>query len=163
VRLLVQAFRRLAREVVGLRVGARSTLQDGVPIAGESGFMVELRPRADGPGALLSVGTRGARVTTRSCARRARGGVSQISDHLSVKLVDGYRWADAEFASAVELASALLAHMQRRLRVVDELEPPTRPGVRVAGGAGPQRRVELLARRRQVRLVRRQPATPRST
>jgi hypothetical protein len=161
--MLVQAFRRLALEVPGLRVGARSTLQDGVPIAGEGGFLVELRPRVDGPGALLSVGARGARVTTRSCARHARGGMSQISDHLSVKLVDGYRWADAGFASAAELASALLAHMQRRLRVVDEVEPPARAGAREVGGGRSERRVELVARRRQVRLVRRQPAGPRST
>lgn len=132
LRSLAQAFRDLESTVSGLQAGARATLtHDGDLVDPDEGFAVRLRPDMDGGYVALHVSSSGATVTARSSPRRAVRGMGSIQDELNVYLERGFRWAGDDLGTASSLARALLAHMQNRLRMVDEIGPEVRGPARL--------------------------------
>lgn len=116
---LIAAFQALRRP--GLRVEVRfspsSALDDEVSV------VVTLRTRPGGALSTLSLLTFRGELATRSSPEDARFGLGLIRDLLPLRLQQGFSWGDADFASAEDMAEALVACMAARLDAVDPPGP----------------------------------------
>jgi hypothetical protein len=130
---LVRSFRQLEAINADLDVGLRGTITpSGQMIDAERGVDVRLRCPHTGSVAVLRLSRSGAALRAVSAVRPLSAAVSVIEDQLGIHFDSAYRWGPTTFASADELANALLSHLERRLAAVTEVCGPV---IDVAAGA----------------------------
>jgi hypothetical protein len=119
---LVRSFRQLETNNADLDVGMRGTITPGGQMLdAERGVDIRLRCPHTGSVAMLRLSRGGAALRAVSAVRPFAAAVSVIEDQLGIHFDSAYRWGPSTFASADELANALLSHLQRRLAAVTEV------------------------------------------
>jgi hypothetical protein len=122
---LVRSFRDLERITPDLAVGQRGTITAaGQIVDADRGVDIRLRCARTGSAALLRLSNAGVSLRAVSAVHPLAAAVSVIEDQLGVHFEDSYRWGPTRFASADELANALLSHLERRLAAVAEVCSP---------------------------------------
>jgi hypothetical protein len=122
---LVRSFRELERITPDLVVGQRGTITAaGQIVDADRGVDIRLRCARTGSAAVLRLSNAGVSLRAVSAVHPLAAAVSVIEDQLGVHFESSYRWGPAGFASADELANALLSHLERRLAAVAEVCTP---------------------------------------
>jgi hypothetical protein len=146
---LVRSFRELKNVNADLDVGLRGTVTpSGQVLDVETGVDVRLRCPDTGSLAVLRLSRTGAALRAVSAVRPLCAAVSVIEDQLGIHFDDGYRWGPTTFASADELANALLSHLERRLAAVTEVCGPIDVAAGAYAGTAVQHRATQPAWRR---------------